>query len=297
MSNYVLIMAGGIGSRFWPRSTEKTPKHLLKIFNDKNMLQNTIDRVEKLTTKEKVFVISNFSQAKLLLQETNLLKENLICEPFGRNTAAAIGYGALHFSLLDEDASMVVLPADHYIRENDKFKNIIELGLAEIEKCPSHLVTIGIAPTYPATGYGYIQIGEKLSDKIYRVKTFAEKPDLKTAEKFISSKVFYWNSGIFIWKAKTILKMIEKHIPDLYESLMKIKETIVNKKEISVIERIYKDMKSISIDYGVMEKAENIKVILGDFNWSDVGSWKEVYRFKEDKADKKGNVIEANKPN
>jgi len=199
----------------------------------------------------------------------------------GKNTAAAVGYGALKLSMLDEDATMVVLPADHYIKNTEKFVSLLVNAADFVDRNQDSLVTIGIEATHPETGYGYIQVGKQVKEGVYCVRNFAEKPNMETAIRFISSGDFYWNSGIFVWKAKTILKKIEKHLPELYESLMKIKEALLENKPKAVIERIYKEIKSISIDYGVMEKAENVKVLLGDFGWSDVGSWLEIYRLKE----------------
>ena len=290
---YALIMAGGVGSRFWPKSRSRSPKHLLSIVNERNMLENTILRLDSFIKRSDCFIITNEEQKPNIIKKISRFnEENIISEPMGKNTAAAVGYGALKLSMLDEDATMVVLPADHYIKNTEKFVSLLVNAADFVDRNQDSLVTIGIEATHPETGYGYIQVGKQVKEGVYCVRNFAEKPNMETAIRFISSGDFYWNSGIFVWKAKTILKKIEKHLPELYESLMKIKEALLENKPKAVIERIYKEIKSISIDYGVMEKAENVKVLLGDFGWSDVGSWLEIYRLKE--KSKNNNVVEAN---
>ncbi|MFO7809995.1 MAG: mannose-1-phosphate guanylyltransferase [Candidatus Delongbacteria bacterium] len=290
---YALIMAGGVGARFWPKSRLKTPKHLLTIMNEKTMLENTIERLDGLIERDKCYIVTNKDQKDNILKSTNIASGNVLAEPFGKNTAAAIGYGAVKLLLRDPDAFMVVLPADHYIKDVPKFNRLIKKAVDYCKKAPDSIVTIGIQPTHPETGYGYIQIGNEVGKKVREVKSFAEKPNFETALRFLESKEFVWNSGMFIWKAETIIKEIKKHIPDLYDSLMDIKKALVNNAPESVIERIYTEMRSISIDYGVMENADNVKVLLGDFGWSDVGSWFEIYRLKE--KDKEKNVIDAGK--
>jgi len=290
---YALILAGGVGSRFWPKSRSRSPKHLLSIVNEKNMLENTILRLDSLVKRSDCFIITNKEQTPDILEKISGFNEdNIISEPVGRNTAVAVGYGALKLSMLDEDATMVVFPADHYIRNTEKFVDLINNAATFADQNPDSLITIGIEPTHPETGYGYIQIGEEVEQGVFKVQNFAEKPNMETAIRFISSGDFYWNSGMFIWKAKTILRAIEEHLPNLYESLMEIKKAIVEQKSDAVIERLYRELKSISIDYGVMEKAKNVKVLVGDFGWSDVGSWLEIYRLKD--KNKHENVVEAN---
>jgi mannose-1-phosphate guanylyltransferase len=194
--------------------------------------------------------------------------------------------------MIDENETMIVLPADHYIRNTDKFIQVLRKGVEITENDHDALVTIGIQPTYPETGYGYIQVGDLVNEDIYKVSCFAEKPNLHTAMRFLDSGDFYWNSGIFIWKAKTILAKIKEFLPEMYEGLMQIKASMTEGFSQAVLERVYKEFKSISIDYGVMEKADNVKVVIGDFGWSDVGSWQEIYRLKDKNA--YNNVADVN---
>ncbi|MDA3837840.1 MAG: mannose-1-phosphate guanylyltransferase [Candidatus Delongbacteria bacterium] len=289
---YALIMAGGVGARFWPKSRLRTPKHLLKIINDKTMLENTVNRLNSIVKRDDCYIITNKEQKdNVYANVENFKEDNIIAEPFGRNTAAAIGYGAVKLMLQDENAIMVVLPADHYIKNTDEFSKVINNAVEYCKVNQECLITIGIEPSHPETGYGYLQVGKETDSGAYAVKSFAEKPNFETAVRFLESGDFFWNSGMFIWKAETILNEIKKHIPDLYESLMNLKQAIIDNDSDDVIERIYSEMKSISIDYGVMEKAEKVKVFIGDFGWSDVGSWFEIYRMKD--KDKNENVVDA----
>ncbi|MDA3886954.1 MAG: mannose-1-phosphate guanylyltransferase [Candidatus Delongbacteria bacterium] len=289
---YALIMAGGVGARFWPKSRLRTPKHLLKIINDKTMLENTVNRLDSIIKRDDCYIITNKEQKdNVFANVENFKEDNIIAEPFGRNTAAAIGYGAVRLMLKDEDATMIVLPADHYIKNTEEFSRVINNAVDYSKANQDCLITIGIEPTHPETGYGYLQLGKETSVGAFEVRSFAEKPNFETAVRFMESGDFFWNSGMFIWKANTILKEIKKHIPDLYESLMNLKQALIDNDSDDVIERIYSEMKSISIDYGVMEKAEKVKVFIGDFGWSDVGSWFEIYRMKD--KDENENVIEA----
>jgi mannose-1-phosphate guanylyltransferase len=291
---YALIMAGGVGARFWPKSRLKTPKHLLSIVNEKTMLENTVSRLDQLLPRENCFIVTNREQKDNVLNNiTDFREENIIAEPFGKNTAAAIGYGAVKLIMKDPEAIMVVLPADHFIKNVGMFGTVVSSAVEYCKKAPEALITIGIEPTHPETGYGYIQVGNEIEKGVYDVKSFAEKPNIDTAIRFLESGDFYWNSGMFIWKAQTILQNIKKFLPDLFDNLMELKSAITAGEPESVIEKIYGEMRSISIDYGVMESAENVKVLLGNFGWSDVGSWFEIYRLKE--KDEKSNVVDCDK--
>jgi len=289
---YVVIMAGGVGTRFWPRSRLKHPKQLLNILDERSMIQATIDRLDNLISYDQIYIVTTKPQKNEIQKQLDFLKsENLIIEPKGKNTAPCIGLAAVILKHRDPDAVMAVLPADHRIRKTEKFRKVLSAAeaLASQKEC---LVTIGINPTYPATGYGYIQLdnrNDEINDvPINRVKTFAEKPDLKTAKLFIKSGDFLWNSGMFIWKAKTILKEIEESLPELYDGLMEIEKYLGTESEHEVIEKVYCQIKSISIDYGVMEHSENVYVLNGEFEWNDVGSWEEVYKIST--KDTNGNV-------
>jgi mannose-1-phosphate guanylyltransferase len=280
-----VIMAGGVGTRFWPRSREKTPKQLLEIHGKGTMIQNTVKRLEGFIDIRDVFIVTNKVQKPPIIKQLpSLPQSNIIVEPIGRNTAACIGLAALHIKQIDPEAVMVILPADHVVQNGEEFRRILTLAAETAAVSPS-LFTIGITPTHPETGYGYIQLfneeGEHnpfFSKGVFKVKTFAEKPNLQTAEKFLASGDFLWNSGMFVWRVDTILKEIEHSLPDLYVELAKIDGCFNEPSYQSVLELAYGLIRGISIDYGVMEKSERVYVIPGDFGWSDIGSWDEVYR-------------------
>ncbi|MBA4310878.1 MAG: mannose-1-phosphate guanylyltransferase [Chlorobiaceae bacterium] len=289
MQLYAVIMAGGIGSRFWPRSREKSPKQLLKIFNDSTMIQDTVDRLKGLIDDDKIFIITNkLHREEILNQLPNLKAENIIAEPFGRNTAPCIGLAALLTKHQNNEALTVVLPADHIIQEKEIFQNTL-LRAAEYANQSKGLVTIGIQPTRPETGYGYIQIEDEVNDNIFKVHTFAEKPNYSTALKFLESGDFFWNSGMFIWRSDVILEEIKKYIPDLYTELIELKSVLFTDKFDKKLLDVYGKIKGISIDYGVMEKSRKVFLTKGAFSWSDVGSWEEVYNLTE--KDEDGNSL------
>ncbi|NIR49374.1 mannose-1-phosphate guanylyltransferase [candidate division KSB1 bacterium] len=290
---FALIMAGGAGKRFWPKSREKHPKQLLNILGEKTLIQNTVDRLSPLFSMDQIFVISNEKQKdEVRRQLPSLPEKNLIVEPKGKNTAPCIGLSALLLEKIDPEAVMIVLPADHLIQNDERFINALRVG-ARVAREKDSMVTLGIEPTYPSTGYGYIQFNEQLEViddvTLLKVKTFAEKPNLATAGRFISSGDFLWNSGIFIWKCKRILRELEEHLPHLYDGLMEIKEVLGTPEEEETIRRVYCQIKSISVDYGVMEHAEDVVVIKGKFGWNDLGSWDEVYNILE--KDEDDNVL------
>ncbi|MBN2000731.1 mannose-1-phosphate guanylyltransferase [candidate division KSB1 bacterium] len=288
-NSYALIMAGGIGSRFWPKSRQRMPKQFLNLVDRQSMIQSVSERIQSMIPKEKIFVVSTREHVEILQKQLSwLLPSQIIYEPYGKNTAPCIGLSAIVLSKRDPDAIMIVLPADHLITETKLFQKTLQQGLKLIEQNPDVLVTIGITPTFAATGYGYIQKGEKQRESIYRVKKFIEKPKLDKATKIWRSGDFLWNSGIFIWRAGTILDRIHKYMPDLFFSLQEIVPAIGSKDMDQVLKRVYKNIKSESIDYGIMEKSENVLVIEGSFGWNDVGSWEEVYKVL--KKDSAGNV-------
>ncbi len=288
-----VIMAGGSGTRFWPRSRERMPKQLLSLVNERSMLQNTIDRLGDLVTPEQVLVVSTATQAEAIRQQlSNIPEENIIVEPKGKNTAPCIGLAALYARRRDPDSVMVVLPADHLIEGEEQFRQVLRTG-ERLARETEALVTIGIKPTYPSTGYGYIQFGELIENQneveAYRVKTFAEKPTLEVAKRFLSSGDFLWNSGIFIWKTATILHHIEELLPELYNGLMEIDKALGTPEEAEVVNRVYCQIRSVSIDYGVMEHAKNVIVLKATFSWNDLGTWEEVYKISP--KDENGNAI------
>ncbi len=297
MSNaFAVIMAGGVGTRFWPRSREKSPKQLLEILGKGTMIQNTVQRLDPIVSPHQVYVITNRVQkAQVRTQLASLPSENIIDEPLGRNTAPCIGLAALHLRRVDPDAVMVVIPADHVIREVEEFHRVLRLAVMTAYESGG-LLTIGIKPTHPETGYGYIQILTEedpstphYSRGVRRVKTFAEKPNLTTAERFLASGDFLWNSGMFVWRVDAILREIERCLPDLWKELQKIDSAIGTPQYQATLELAYGLIRGISIDYGVMEKTRNVFVIPADLGWNDLGSWDEVARLSG--KDASGNSI------
>ncbi len=292
---YAVIMAGGVGSRFWPQSRERSPKQVLEIVGPGSMISNTIERVRPLIQTNNILVVTNKLQKDIIYKQMpSLPLQNVLTEPLGRNTAPCIGLAAKWIERYDKNAIMIILPADHIIRDTEEFLRVLQRAI-NVAQNNDALVTIGIKPTHPETGYGYIQFEDSAEnnlyagDDIYRVKTFAEKPNLETAEKFLKSGDFLWNSGMFIWKVSVILQEIEKHIPELGEQLTKLEYAIGTATYETVLERVYGVIRSISIDYGVMEKASKVFVARGDFGWSDVGSWDEVVRLTP--VDGEGNAL------
>ncbi|MBD3275464.1 MAG: NTP transferase domain-containing protein [Candidatus Marinimicrobia bacterium] len=291
---YSVIMAGGVGKRFWPRSRQEKPKQLLNIIDDRSMLRLTVDRLHMKSSYDEIFIVTNRQQAEIIREEIpELPEENLLLEPFGKNTAPAIALAAVHIQNINPEAIMGVFPADHLIMREDVFFSDLEKAREAVED-KNCLVTFGIEPTRPATGYGYIQYDTKkqvVDEKVYKVKTFAEKPNLNTANRFLKSGDFLWNSGMFIWKAKTILQQMKGHMPELYDSANAIKEALESPDYEQVVEREWKTLRSESIDYGVMEKAGNVYVVRGEFFWSDLGSWASVYELAD--KDDQENVIQG----
>ncbi len=286
---YAAILAGGIGSRFWPLSRETAPKQVLKVVGDESLLRATIRRLEPLIPHERVNIVTSVAQAEII--RTHLAYDGApalpgyIIEPFGRNTAPAIALAAFRILEKDADAIMAVLPADHIIGDGKSFAKTLMAARKAAEQ--GHLVTLGIAPTSPETGYGYIKAGVSKLKKINGfeirpVDRFVEKPDLRRAKQYIKDGGYYWNSGIFVWKAKVILEKIEKHLPGIRAGLDALRRGA------SIVDA-YKGMEAISIDHGVLEKAGDMVVIPAAFNWSDVGSWRSMSDVLP--SDERGNVI------
>ncbi len=289
---YSVIMAGGVGKRFWPRSRKNSPKQLLDIIGDESMITLTIRRLNRVSPLERLFIITNYEQAEMIMaQNQDLSWDNFIIEPSGKNTAPAIALAAAVIQKKDPEAVMGLFPADHLIQDEDDFIECLKEGV-KIATKREVLITFGIEPTRPATGYGYIQVEKEPlpeSPLVYKSKTFAEKPTLGTAKRFLASGEFLWNSGMFIWKSKVILKEIEKYLPELYEIIETVSQSMGTPDYESVLQKLWRTIKPVSIDYGVMEKAKHVKVIRGKFGWSDVGSWDAVYNLE--KKDKYGNVL------
>lgn len=280
-----LIMAGGTGTRFWPKSRERLPKQLLKIHGEKTMIQHTVARLAPIIKPENIHIVALPSHKDQIHAQLPAIPEkNIIVEPLGKNTAPCIGLGALYLRKIDPDAVMVVLPADHLIADEQQFVSDLQYA-GQLAKEANALITIGIKPTFPATGYGYIQFNEKRITTgectAFKVKTFAEKPNYELACRFLDSGDFLWNSGCFVWKAQTILDEIEQHLPNMADGLAEIDAAIGTRQETKTIDRVYRQIRNISIDYGIMEQSENVFVIPGDFGWNDVGTWSEVYNIRQ----------------
>ncbi len=277
-----LIMAGGSGTRFWPKSRESHPKQLLQIVGEGTMLQNTVRRLDPLIPSERIFIVCKENQREAILaQVPQLPAENIIVEPWGKSTAPCIGLAALFMRKRFGDEVMVVLPADHLIGPAENFRETLATAGKIASEHPV-LITIGIPPTFAATGYGYIQCSEEALGngkiKALKVKTFAEKPNLETAQRFLASGDFLWNSGMFVWRTSTIMDQLEEHLPQLNDGLLEIDRHLGQPTQHETIGRVYQQTKSISIDYGVMEKATNVVVLPANFEWNDIGSWDEVYK-------------------
>ena len=279
---YAVIMAGGTGTRFWPASTEETPKQFLKLFGEQTMLQDTANRIEPLIPRERMMVVTNDRYvSKVKEQLPGLRNDFIIGEPVGRNTAPCVALAAGILQKIDEDATMVVLPADHHIRKPDKFLSYLETAIEHSQK-GDNLVTIGVEPTHPETGYGYIEYNEDTSEEVegntvYSVNAFTEKPDEDKAKEFINKGNFLWNSGMFIWQASTILKEVKNHLSDVYTPLQEAQSNLQTEQQKEAIDQFYYACPSISVDYGIMEKAGQVFVVPGSFGWNDVGSWHAVY--------------------
>ncbi|MDO4269089.1 MAG: mannose-1-phosphate guanylyltransferase, partial [Eubacteriales bacterium] len=294
MKKTALIMAGGRGERFWPKSRRSLPKQFLSLTDDgKTMIQLTVERISSLVALEDIYVATNRDYKKLVLEQLpGLPEENILCEPVGRNTAPCIGLGAVHMARKYEDAVMFVLPSDHLIKFTKMYQMILR-DAAEVANKGRNLVTIGIAPDYPETGYGYIKFDpHETEGRAYRVERFVEKPTLETAKGYLASGEYLWNSGMFTWKVSTILENIRELMPDTYARLLRIQAAIGTPEQESVLEHEFAQMESQSIDYGIMEKAHSIFTLPGAFGWDDVGSWLAVERIR--RSNELGNVVNGN---
>ena len=296
-NRYCVIMAGGVGSRFWPISRSSMPKQFLDITGSgKAFLRETFDRFAKILPVENIFVVTGRIYEDIVAgQLPEMPSENIFLEPFGRNTAPCIAYSLYKLLAKDPDSTMVVAPSDHWIKEEDIFvRNILE-AFDHAEKHDS-LVTLGIKPTRPETNYGYIQVSAASQSKFrggaMPVKTFTEKPDLEMAQVFMNSGEFYWNSGIFVWSLASIRGELEKYMPELASQFDGWKDVMWTDAEEDFVEKAYGDSPKISIDYAVMEKTDKAWLIPADFSWSDLGTWESLYRCLGNK-DENGNLVLA----
>lgn len=293
-NRYVIIMAGGVGSRFWPMSRQYKPKQFLDILGTgETLLQQTYRRFKEICPADNIFVVTGAEQRNLVLEQLDIKQSNVLGEPFRRNTAPCLAYGIFRIVKENPEAVIAVTPADHLIVKEDKFRE-------EINRCfdfaADHdaLVTLGIKPDRPETGYGYIQADKKKNvkgyEKLYKVKTFTEKPNIELAKVFLQSGDFYWNSGIFIWHVRSILGSFEKHMPETYAVFDEGRELFGTKSEKNFVAKAYAVCRSISIDYGIMEKADNVYVMCTDIGWSDLGTWSSLYEHTKHDNNENANV-------
>lgn len=271
-------MAGGIGSRFWPMSKTARPKQFIDILGTgETLIQQTYNRLKRICPEENIYIVTNEIYKELTLEQLNGINlEQIICEPTMRNTAPCIAYANYKIAAKNPDANIVVAPSDHLILKEDEFVRVINLALDYTSKNDS-LLTLGITPSRPDTGYGYIQFNENLDSEIKRVKTFTEKPNLDLAKKFIESGDFCWNSGMFVWSLKSIQKAFETLLPDVDDVFKNGLGKYNSPEEYNFIKTAYSSCKNISIDYGIMESSKNVHVISADIGWSDLGTWGSIY--------------------
>jgi len=293
-SRYIVIMAGGRGERFWPKSRLARPKHLQSIVGDSTMLEQTIDRVTGIVPTKNILVITNAKQRDAMLEVCPQLgPDQIIAEPVGRDTAAAVGLATLLVEQLDPEATYAILPADHVIHDGEGYAEVLKRAFEAAEKSES-LVTIGIQPDEPATGYGYIHVDKTLDEiggkPVYSVERFVEKPDLETAKSYLEQGGYYWNAGMFIWKVSAVDAALKAHAAELYEGLEVIRAGLNAGKDLDpLLAETYPPLKKISVDFAIMEKAENVTMVESGFDWDDVGAWPAIERhYPKDDA---GNVV------
>jgi mannose-1-phosphate guanylyltransferase len=290
-NNYVAIMAGGIGSRFWPVSRTKHPKQFLDLLGTgRSLIQWTYNRFQHICPKENIYFITNQSYIKTLKDQIPEINDaNIISEPSRKNTAPCAAYFAHKMMALNPNANIIMSPADHLIMDERAFERTAYDALDFVSRHDA-LLTLGIKPTRPDTGYGYIQYDvEEELDKVYRVKTFTEKPSLELARTFLKSGDFLWNSGIFVWNVKTIMSELEKYLPEMHEVFLQATDAYNTPREFEVINELYSQCTNISIDYGIMEKAKNVYVIPSYFGWCDLGTWESAY--ENSSKDYLGNAV------
>ena len=287
---YGVIMAGGKGERFWPLSTNKVPKPFIRLLATKTMIQMTVERLLKIVPENRIMVVLGAEHLVIAQEQLSCWPGvQFLVEPAGRDTAPCIGLAAVTLQREDPKALMIVVPADHYIPDELLFAETMGKGVRLARK-DTRLVTTGIKPTRPETGYGYIQAGQRLQGAsgyaCFEVQRFVEKPDVRRAADYLAEGGYYWNSGIFVWQAQAVLQGIGQHMPSLYEGLMRIDEAIITNHD-EKIDEIFRGFESISIDYGLMEKADNVLMVKANFGWDDVGTWGSLFRVLE--LDRSGN--------
>jgi len=288
-----VIMAGGRGERFWPKSRNNFPKQFLSLTSDgETMIQKTVSRLLPLVKYEDIFIVTNENYVEIVNEQLpQIPRENILSEPVARNTAPCVALAAAVINKKYEESIMMVLPSDHLIRYDEMYIDTLKQAI-KVAKQNTNLVTIGIAPTYPETGYGYIHFSKSDNENfigVYKVDKFVEKPDLETAKEYLASRKYLWNSGMFVWKTSSIVENFKLYLPEMYEGLLKIQEAFGTNEFKEVLNEVFASFKSESIDFGIMEKAEHIYTISGNFGWDDVGSWLALERIN--KTNDYGNYI------
>lgn len=278
---YALILAGGKGTRLYPLSRSENPKQFLEVINNKSFLRNTVDRIKNIVNKENIYIVTNNDYMEKVYEELpEISKDNIYCEPENKETATCIGLSAIKLLKKDKDAIMIVLPSDHYIEDEKDFNDTI-IQAIEIANRKRGLVTIGVAPTRPETGYGYIEMGERINGDIpsYKIERFLEKPNIEVAKDLILKGTYLWNSGMFVWRADVFVREMEKYLPKMYKSMMKIYQSLDTEDEVNVIKEQYKIIDGISVDFGIMQKTRKAFVIKCGFKWDDIGTFAALSRF------------------
>lgn len=292
--NYGIIMAGGIGSRFWPMSQEDKPKQFLDVLGTgRTLIQMTVDRLKKIAPADQIYVMTNAAYAELVHEQTGLAMDQILCEPKRRNTAPCIAYAAHKIHSLNENANLIVAPSDHLILDETAFVEIIQTAIDTAQN--DRIVTLGIKPSRPDTGYGYINFDASSGCNLGEVKDviqFTEKPDHAKAEEFVSSGDYYWNSGIFIWKTATVIDALAQFKPTLNNLFISKGNDYNTSEEQGFVNSAFESSESVSIDYAVLEPANNVSVVLSDFGWSDLGTWGSLYTHLD--QDENGNAVIGN---
>lgn len=294
MKRIAVIMAGGGGTRFWPLSRLARPKQLISLTSDKPMINETVDHYESVVLRQDTYIVTNREQEALMseLLYPDIDRNHILAEPMGRNTAPCILYAALVLKKMYGDTLMAVLPSDHYIADLKEYRRILKLAFDTAEST-DRIVTIGLWPTYPTTGFGYIRFSDTpvdgASGEVRNLLRFVEKPELLRAKEYVNSGRYLWNSGMFVWKTSVILDAFREYMPELYGQMLGVYDSLCTGSEREAIAGIYPQLKSESVDYGIMEKAENVLVIPAEFGWNDVGTWDALDEISE--PDQDGNVI------
>lgn len=279
---HAVIMAGGSGTRFWPESRRKLPKQFLKFSSEQTLIQEAAGRCVPAIADQNLWIVTNALHAEESVRQLpSVRREQILLEPCGRNTAPCIGLAAIQILAVDPDAIMLVMPADHVIKPASMFQQAVKQAVEHIERTPDSLVLFGVEPTYPATGFGYIQRGEQIPDSdcpMFQVERFQEKPNQLAAARLVASGEYYWNCGIFVWRASTILQSLAQYAPEIHERLQRLQVAFGTADWEAALEREFPEMPSISIDYAVLEKASQVCVLEAPFDWDDVGSWHALAR-------------------